>query len=82
MSIKPNFTSAPAPLAEQRPVTDEHHGMIRTDEYAWLRAENWQEVFRDPKLLDADIRTHLEAENEYQTALMADTEDLQKRLFQ
>ncbi|MGP2491729.1 S9 family peptidase [Mesorhizobium sp. PUT5] len=69
------------PPTEKRPVSDTHHGITRTDDYAWLRAGNWQEVFRDPSLLDPEIRAHLDAENAYQAALMADTADLRKALF-
>ena len=57
-----------APVAEQRPASDTHHGMTRTDNYAWLRADNWQEVMRDPTVLPADIRDYLEAENAYTEA--------------
>ena len=53
------------PRAERRPVTATHHGHARTDDYAWLRAENWQEVMRNPAALPADIRAYLEAENAY-----------------
>ena len=70
-----------APVAERRPVTDTRHGITRQDDYAWLRADNWQQVFQDPSLLDADIRAYLETENAYQKAAMADTETLQKTLF-
>ena len=69
------------PRASKHPQTDTRHHITRSDDYAWLRADNWQEVFRDPALLPADIRSHLEAENAYQQALMADTEGLQKTLF-
>ncbi|MEM9207434.1 MAG: S9 family peptidase, partial [Pseudomonadota bacterium] len=58
------------------------HGITRTDDYAWLRADNWQEVMRDPSLLADDIRDFLEAENAFLEASMADTEDLQKQLFE
>ena len=61
--------------------SEEHHGIIRHDFYNWLRAKNWQDVFKTPALLDKEIRTHLEAENAYQKARMADTIDLQKQLF-
>jgi oligopeptidase B len=67
-----------APIAAKRPVTDTRHGITRSDDYAWLRADNWQEVFKDPSVLDPAIRAHLEAENAYQDAAMADTEELQK----
>lgn len=75
------FPSLAAPAAARHPVTDTRHGKSRTDEFAWLRADNWQEVFHDPSVLDPAIRAHLDAENAYQAALMADTADLQKTLF-
>ena len=42
-----------------------YHGITRDDPYHWLRAENWQEVMRDPAVLDDAIRAHLEAENDW-----------------
>lgn len=69
------------PAAARRPLEDEHHGIRRSDDYAWLRAANWQEMFKDPSLLDPAIRAHLEAENAYQAAQMADTDALRKTLF-
>ncbi|MBH9987889.1 S9 family peptidase [Bartonella sp. W8098] len=60
---------------------EEHHGIVRHDFYHWLRAENWQEVFKKPELLDENIRNHLEEENAYQETLMADTKELQQALF-
>jgi oligopeptidase B len=62
-------------------LTSVHHGIARVDDYAWLRAANWQAVMRDPAVLDSEIRAHLEAENAYTKAVMADTEALQERLF-
>ena len=80
-SMKARFPAIDAPRPPKRPVNDVHHGIERADDYAWMRAENWQDVFRDPSLLASDIRTHLDAENAYQSALMADTVDLRKALF-
>jgi len=74
-------TTAKPPRANKQPVRDSHHGIARDDDYAWLRAENWQEVMREPETLPADIREYLEAENAYCEAMMADTETLQARLF-
>lgn len=70
------------PIAQKRPVTDTRHGHTRTDDYAWLRADNWQDVMRDPALLANDIRTHLEAENAFFEEQMRDTAALQETLFQ
>ncbi|ESY05975.1 peptidase S9 [Mesorhizobium sp. LNJC399B00] len=75
------FPTASPPSPEKHPVFDTHHGITRTDDYAWLRAENWQAMFRDPSLLEGRIRAHLEAENAYQAVLMADTLELRKQLF-
>lgn len=69
-----------APRAEERPVTRVVHGVTVTDPFAWLRADNWQEVMRDPTRLDPAIRAHLEAENAYLEAFMAPTADLQAAL--
>jgi oligopeptidase B len=69
------------PVADKRPVTDIHHGIVRSDDYAWLRADNWREVMRDPSVLGADIRAYLEAENAYADAAMADVEELRLALF-
>ncbi len=70
------------PLAERRPETIEQVGRTRTDAYAWLKDENWQQVMQDPTLLDPDIRAYLEAENAYTKAtLELPTEDLRETLF-
>ncbi len=69
------------PRAEKKPIISQHHGVALTDSYAWLRAENWQEVMRDPTVLQPEIRNHLEAENAYMEAIMADTKDLQATLY-
>ncbi len=69
------------PVAKRVPVAVTHHGVTLTDDYAWLRASNWQEVMRKPDLLDAEIRSHLDAENAYTAAQLADTANLQETLF-
>ncbi len=70
-----------APRAHKHPSASSHHGIERVDDYAWLRASNWQTVMRDPSALDPEIRAHLEAENAYTEAAMADKEALRKTLF-
>jgi oligopeptidase B len=72
-------TIAP-PIAEKRPRRYTVHGVTLVDDYAWLKDENWQQVLRDPSVLAADIRSHLEAENAYCEAVLAGTQDLQKQL--
>ncbi len=50
------------------------------DDYAWLKAENWKEVLKNPEALDPAIRTCLEQENAYAASAFAGTEEFQKRL--
>ncbi|EKS41854.1 S9 family peptidase [Afipia broomeae] len=71
---------AAPPVAPRRPHSFTHHGITVTDDYAWLKDDNWQEVLRDPSVLKPDIRAYLEAENAYADTVMGHTEPLQKKL--
>jgi oligopeptidase B len=68
------------PLAPRHPSRRTLHGMTITDDYAWLKDANWQEVLRNPSLLDPEIRAYLEAENAYAEERLAPTQSLQKTL--
>jgi oligopeptidase B len=70
----------PGPVAPRRPHAFNAHGITVVDDYAWLKDANWQEVLRDPAILDADIRKYLEAENGYTESLLGHTAGLQKEL--
>jgi oligopeptidase B len=71
----------PPPRAERHPKTSTWHGVTLTDDYAWLRADNWREVMRDPSVLDPKIHAYLAEENAYCKAALAHTETLQQTLF-
>ena len=58
------------PCARVAPMRLETHGVVRVDDYYWLRERDNPEVV-----------AYLEAENEYTRALMAPTEALQETLF-
>lgn len=75
-------TDIPAPRAAVRPVSHTRFGVEVIDDHAWLRAENWQAVMRDPSVLDAEIRAHLDAENAHTAAMLAATEALQATLYE
>jgi oligopeptidase B len=68
------------PVAPRRPHTFTTHGITVTDDYAWLKDANWQEVLHDPGVLDGDIRKYLESENAYTESLLGHTGALQKKL--
>jgi oligopeptidase B len=72
----------PPPAAKKIPKTITQVGRTRTDEYQWMKDDDWQKVLRDPKILRADIRDHLVAENAYFEWQMADTKPLQDKLFE
>jgi oligopeptidase B len=72
--------SSQPPVAPRRPHSFTRHGIIVTDDYAWLKDANWQEVLRHPAVLDPDIRTYLDEENVYTESLLGHTAPLQKTL--
>ena len=77
-SAKPHAALQPhAPIKKSETTV---HGHTLSDDYAWLRADNWRDVMHDPSLLDADIRDYLEAENNYVTDQLSDTLTLQDEL--
>ncbi|MGV6801706.1 MAG: S9 family peptidase [bacterium] len=71
-----------APIARKEPKEITQQGYTRVDNYAWMKDDNWQEVLRDPTLLRADIREHLEAEVAYYEASTDHLEPLRKKLFE
>ncbi len=78
MMLDPN--GAPAPVADPRPTRRTVHGVELVDDYAWLRAANWQEALRDPGVLPAPIRDHLVAENAYAETVLAPVKPLIGRM--
>ena len=44
------------PRAARQPKVDTWHGVELVDDYAWLKANNWQEVMREPSVLDPLIK--------------------------
>jgi oligopeptidase B len=47
-SVQATRSALSRPRAVRRPSTSRYHGIERVDDYAWLRADNWQAVMRDP----------------------------------
>jgi oligopeptidase B len=47
-----------------------------------MKDDNWQAVLRDPTLIKADVKEHLEAENAYREAMLASTLPLQEEMFE
>ena len=68
------------PVAPRRPREVSAQGRAWSDDYAWLRADNWREILRDPAALPLDIRTWLETENAYCDAVLAPLAGLRRQL--
>ncbi len=73
MEAAPTLDPVPAPpAAARRPTILSFHGDERIDDWAWLR---------DDAKAEPEVLAHLEAENAYTAAALADTEVLQAELF-
>lgn len=72
--------TAALPASTHVPLVRSFHGQTLSDPYAWLRAENWREVMRDPALLAPDIRDWLEAENAAAEAWLEPHAELRRQL--
>ena len=68
------------PIAKRSPVTTEHHGITRTDDYAWLMTAKSDEILEQPEALEDAIRAHLDAESAYARAVLAPNRALERRL--
>ena len=80
MDRLPSELQPAPPLAPARPREMELHGTRLRDDYAWLKAENWMDVLKDPSALPQDIRAHLEAENAYAERVLRGTKPLREAL--
>jgi len=72
--------AATPPAAERRPSSQTRHGRTLDDDYAWLAADNWRDVLRDPKALPRDVAAVAKAENAYCDALLKPLAGLRKTL--
>ncbi len=72
---------ADAPVADKQATKNSAHGVDWTDDYHWLRADNWQEAMRDPEKLPDPIKCYLTAENQYCAEALQPTEALQIELI-
>ena len=75
-------TNISAPKAPKKPTEITQLGFKRHDDYSWMKDENWQAMMTDTSKLDMNIRTHLERENAYSKAVMADLSALKDTIFE
>ena len=76
------MATPPAPVPRKDPRRIVQLGRERVDDYAWMKDDNWRSVLRDPSVVKAEVREHLEAENAYLDQILASTRPLRERLFE
>ncbi len=69
------------PIANKKTTWQTLHGITWKDDYAWLRAHNWQDVIKNPRVLAPEIKQYLEDENHYTEAVMQSEQTLHAELF-
>lgn len=77
-----NRPDTPAPSPKKQPEILKRFGYELTDNYAWMKDKNWQEVMQNPAALDVTIRAHIEAENNYAKAALAPLDALSDEIFE
>ncbi len=78
-----NTKARNAPVPPEAPVRPRElsaHGATWRDDYAWMRAENWREVLRDPAALPAEIRDGSRPKTPMPKRFSAPTRALQRQL--
>ena len=69
-------TPSVPPVATRKPHSFSHHGITVEDPYAWLRDPGY------PQVDDADILSHLQAENAYFEEYMAPLQPVVEQIFE
>ncbi|MGN6376204.1 MAG: S9 family peptidase [Sphingomonas sp.] len=69
------------PVTPRHPKRVEQLGRVRVDDYAWLKPDNWKQVWRDASTLSPTIRQYLAEENDYCAAVLAPTVPLQETML-
>jgi len=77
--LKTNITP---PIAPKKPVKITQLGITRSDDYGWMKDDNWQAMMADTSKLDTNIRAHLELENAYSAEVMSGLAPLKEAIFE
>ena len=76
-----NRTSS-IPIAEKKTDSKILHGVVYEDDYSWLRDSQWQNVLKDPSLLDPKIGKYLKLENDYSDIVLAPLNSLKEEILE
>ncbi len=58
------------------------HGHERTDNYAWIRDDNWKQFIKgELNFADENVKTYLNQEAKYTEHVMSETKELQEQIY-
>lgn len=72
------IAAPPAPARRDHAVS--LHGDTIRDDFAWLKADNWQDVLKHPRALPSAIRDVLVRENDYAERMLRSARDLRRTI--
>ena len=70
-----------APKARKRLVEKVIHNKKLSDQFDWIRDDNWQEVLRSPNVLKKNIRKYIDNENQWTNENLTILKPLEKKIF-
>ena len=61
----PTISKANPPKARKKLVKTKVHDTELSDQFSWIRDDNWQEVLHSPNVLKKNIRKYIDEENKW-----------------
>ena len=77
----PTSSIANPPKARKKLVKTKVHNTELSDQYSWIRDDNWQEVLHSPNVLKKNIRKYIDDENKWTNKKLSFLKPLEKKIF-
>ena len=77
----PTISKANPPKARKKLVKTKVHDTELSDQFSWIRDDNWQEVLHSPNVLKKNIRKYIDDENKWTNKKLSFLKPLEKKIF-
>ena len=77
----PTISKANPPKARKKLVKTRVHDTELSDQFSWIRDDNWQEVLHSPNVLKKNIRKYIDDENKWTNKKLSFLKPLEKKIF-
>ena len=77
----PTISKANPPKARKKLVKTKVHNTELSDQFSWIRDDNWQEVLHSPNVLKKNIRKYIDDENKWTNKKLSFLKPLEKKIF-